>query len=214
MNNDKEERILTQTIIRLVESKKPQNVRQLIELVKKNASIPEAKIIERVIQLQNQGKITLEIPPKPIPKKLRTYLKTKEASWYWTTLSLAVMTAIAVFIIPENAYPLVYARYFLGLAFVLWLPGYTLNKTLFPREALLKASSKSLDSIERVALSVGFSIATVPIIGLLLYFSPFGMGLTPTVLGVLTFTLVFATAGVVREHSSQVNRAIKRNTTS
>ena len=37
---------------------------------------------------------------------LTKYLLTEKAVWYWTTIALAVTTVIAVFIIPENAYPL------------------------------------------------------------------------------------------------------------
>jgi uncharacterized membrane protein len=70
-----------------------------------------------------------------------------------------------VFTVPEDAYPIVYLRYILGSIFILWLPGYTFIKALFPE--------KELDSIERIALSIGMSIALVPIIGLLLNYTPF-----------------------------------------
>jgi len=44
---------------------------------------------------------------------------------------------------------------------VLFLPGYTLIATLFPRK-------DDLDGIERVALSFGLSIAITPLLGLAL----------------------------------------------
>jgi uncharacterized membrane protein len=47
----------------------------------------------------------------------------------------------------------------LGLAMVLFLPGYTLIAALFPEK-------EDLDGIERVALSFGLSIAVVPLMGL------------------------------------------------
>ena len=58
---------------------------------------------------------------------------------------------------------MVYARYLLGSLFVLFLPGYTFIKALFP--------AKQLDSIERTALSIGMSLALVPMIGLLLNYT-------------------------------------------
>jgi len=57
---------------------------------------------------------------------------------------LSVATAIVVFAIPENAYPIIYIRYVLGVIFVLWLPGFTLIKALFP-------TKKEMDIIERAA---------------------------------------------------------------
>ena len=202
-NNQGEDALLTQTIIELIKNKKPQNVQQLLSLVNEKTSIPETKIIEYIILLQGKGKISLKEPPAPIPQKLSTYLKTKEAYWYWITLILAT-TAINVFTIPENAYPIVYIRYLLGTIFVLWLPGYSFVKALFPKEPPFKTSSRSLDSIERIGLSIGMSLALVPIVGLLLYYTPWGLRLTPIVLSLLALTAILATVGIIREHESQL----------
>ena len=207
-NNPRGDSSLTQTIIQLIENKKPQNVQQLLNLVKEKVAIPESKIIKHIVRLQSQGKITLKPWPTPPPPKLNMYLKTKEAYWYWITIILAATTTITVFTIPENAYPIVYIRYILGTLFVIWLPGYSFIKALFPTEPPLKTSSKSLDSIERLALSIGMSLALVPIIGLLLNYTPWGIRLTPIVLSLLALTAVFATAGIIREHQSQ----LKENT--
>jgi len=73
-------------------------------------------------------------------------------------------TTATVFTISENASLIVYARYLLGSIFVLLLPGYTFIKALFP--------TKELDEIERMALSIGMSLALVPITGLLLHHTP------------------------------------------
>jgi uncharacterized membrane protein len=91
----------------------------------------------------------------------------------------------------------------LGSIFVLWLPGYTFIKALFPVEPPLKTSKESLDTIERIALSLGMSLALVPIVGLLLNYTPWGIRLTPIVLSLLALTLIFATAAVIREYQAQ-----------
>ena len=121
------------------------------------------------------------------------YYLTEKALWYWTTIVLAVATVIAVFIIPENAYPIVYIRYLLGSIFILWLPGYTFIKALFPTHVPIKTSSESLDTIERVALSIGMSLALVPIVGLLLNYTPWGIRLAPVTLSLLGLSITFAT---------------------
>jgi uncharacterized membrane protein len=87
----------------------------------------------------------------------------------------------------------------LGAVFVLWLPGYAFIKALFPEQLPVKTSDKDLDTIERIALSVGMSLALVPMVGLLLNYTPWGIRLTPIVLSLLALTTIFATAGVIRE---------------
>ena len=205
-NNQREDAPLTQTIIQVIQNKKPQNVQQLVSLLKEKTSIPETKIIEHIILLQSQGKITLKESLTPIPQKMSTYLKTKGAYWYWVTLILATTTTITIFTISEDAYPIVYIRYLLGTIFVSWLPGYSFIKALFPTAPPFKTSSKSLDSIERIALSIGISWALVPIVGLLLNYTPWGIRLTPIVLSLLALTTVFATAGIIREHESNLEK--------
>ena len=75
----------------------------------------------------------------------------------------------------------------LGLVMVLFVPGYSLIAALFPR-------MNDLDSIERVALSFGLSIAVVPLIGLGLNYTPWGIRLTPVVVSLALFTLAMAAA--------------------
>jgi uncharacterized membrane protein len=171
-------------------------------MVEEKISILEPEIIEQIIQLQNQGKISLKDLPMPAPQKLSTMLKTKEAYWYWITLILATTTTVIIFTIPENAYPIVYIRYVLGTIFIIWLPGYSLTKALFPKEK----SSKSLNSTERITLSITMSLALASILGFLLNYTPWGIRLTPIVLGSLALTIVFATAGIIREYQSQLRK--------
>jgi hypothetical protein len=66
------------------------------------------------MQLINNGKIKLKEPYKQIPQSLKAYMRSGEAYWFWTTTLLA----IAVFTVPEDAYPTVYVRYVLGSIFV------------------------------------------------------------------------------------------------
>ena len=53
-----------------------------------------------------------------------------------------------------------------------------------------EVSRSGIDGIERVALSFGLSIAIVPLIGLVLNFTPWGIRLVPIVTTVSVFTLV------------------------
>ena len=199
MNGNSKARDLSEIILQIVNDRKPQTVKQLIAFVKEKMPIPEKEISEAILTLQTQGKIKLENPPLLTSLKLATYLKTSQALWYWATIATATITAAAVFTVPEDFYPWSYIRNALGIIFVLWLPGYTFIKALFPVQVPIKMSTENLDTIERIALSLGMSIALVPIISLLLNYTPWGIRLTPIVLSLFALTLVFATAAVIRE---------------
>jgi len=75
-------------------------------------------------------------------------------------------------------------RIALGLPFVLFFPGYTLIAALFPKKG-------DLEPVERIALSFGLSLAIVPLIGLGLNYSPWGIRLQP-ILASLAFFIVTA----------------------
>ncbi len=152
----------------------------------------EQDISDSTWDLQQQEGVRSRSNRKRTSQKLRDYLRLGQAYWYWATIILALVTALLVFIIPENAFPLAYLRYILGSIFVLWLPGYTFIKALFPR--------KEIDSMETVALSIGMSLALVSITGLLLNYTPWGIRLGPITLSLLALTCTLATAALIREH--------------
>lgn len=73
-------------------------------------------------------------------------------------------------------------RIILGLPFLMFIPGYMLIFILFPK----KKEYNSIDGLERIGLSFGFSIALVSLVGLILNFTPWGILLDP-----ILFTLFF-----------------------
>lgn len=70
----------------------------------------------------------------------------------------------------------------LGLIFALFSPGYTLLAALFPKR-------DDLDDVQRLALSFGLSIAVVPLIGLVLNYTPWGIRLYPMLISVLVLII-------------------------
>lgn len=71
-------------------------------------------------------------------------------------------------------------RVALGLPFILFFPGYVLIAALFTKK-------DDLSGIERVALSFGLSIAVVPLIGLGLNYTPWGIRLAPILISLIIF---------------------------
>jgi uncharacterized membrane protein len=76
-------------------------------------------------------------------------------------------------------------RIILGLPFILFIPGYVLLFVLFPT----RKTDKGIDTIERIVLSFGLSIAIVPLIRLGLNYTPWGIRLQPILLSVFIFII-------------------------
>lgn len=89
----------------------------------------------------------------------------------------AILVPLALFNV-ENL-----VRLILGVPFLLFIPGYVLVFALFP----FRKSGESISVIERIALSLGASVAIVPLIGLALNFSRWGIRLQPLLLLVSVF---------------------------
>ena len=65
---------------------------------------------------------------------------------------------------------------------------------------------RKLDNIERIALSIGMSLALVPLVGLLLNYTPWGIRLTPITISLLALTLTLSTAAIIREHQTKTEK--------
>ena len=152
-------------------------------------------------------------------------------------LALVLLTNAAVLAPLIRETPL---RIPLGLAFVLFVPGYAFIAALFPEAGesptgdgwddsadggdtgatdgsdstdganarpgdgdvddgfLAGVGRSGIDGIERVALAFGLSIALVPLIGLVLNFTPWGIRLVPIMLAVSGFTVAATVVAAVR----------------
>ncbi|MEM1674097.1 MAG: DUF1616 domain-containing protein [Candidatus Bathyarchaeia archaeon] len=85
-----------------------------------------------------------------------------------------------------------FTRYALGSIMVLFLPGYSLVEALYPSEG-------DLSPLERLALSIGLSLALVPLIGLILNYTPWGIRLTPIIIATTLLTAMLLLASAYRK---------------
>ncbi len=92
----------------------------------------------------------------------------------------------------------------LGLLFALFFPGYTLIAALFPK-------NDDLERVQRIALSFGLSIAVVPLIGLIMNYTPWGINLFTVLFAVFVFIAITATIALVRRRRLPVERRFQVN---
>jgi uncharacterized membrane protein len=123
---------------------------------------------------------------------LRQYLGFWERNLgLYAALATSLLTILAIYTVPPQP-PLVAIRWVLGSVFVLFIPGYVTVEALFPK-------SLELDGIERFALSVGLSLALVPLVGLLLNYTPWGIRLTPILISLTILTVALCLIGLIRK---------------
>ena len=103
---------------------------------------------------------------------------------------LTAIVVITLLLFPVVVFTTGPLRIGLGLPFVIFFPGYTLLSALFPKR-------DDLSGIERVALSFGLSIAVVPLIGLILNYTPWGIKLYPILTSITLFIRLTHCKGII-----------------
>jgi hypothetical protein len=183
---------LSETIQNVVKSQHPQTVKQLATALMADGRIEEAEFVATVKRMANDGALTLG-PPSYDVETVLDYLFTFTLSgWLWVSFLTITLSLLAVSLIPD-LFPLSIVRWVLGSIFVLYLPGFSLIQLLFPK-------GKEIDSLERFALSIGLSLALVPLIGLVLNFTPWGIRFAPIIASLGTFTTVALLAAAMRKY--------------
>ena len=164
-----------------------------VKMAKKKGGFSELKKLYNDIK---SGRIKIR-DPNP-PRDFMEYLVRLEYSlWAWTTIAILVLTLFTIFF-SDIIHPLIYFRYILGSVTVLFLPGYVTIETLYPRE-------KDLGPLERLALSIGLSLAIVPLIGLVLNYTPWGIRLEPIVSSLTMYVIVLVFIGSYRKYTSTIH---------
>ena len=132
------------------------------------------------------------VDPSP-PTNFLHYLISQYSLWFWALSAFLGVTVFTIYLMPQ-VYPLVYLRYLCGALLVLFLPGFTLIETLYPKV-------EDLERLERLGLSVGFSISLVSILGFILNYTPWGIRLEPILMFMMLLIFVLSFIALYRKYS-------------
>ncbi|MEM0318038.1 MAG: DUF1616 domain-containing protein [Candidatus Nezhaarchaeales archaeon] len=166
---------------------------KLWELVVKRAE--EKGLLGACLELYRQwveGEIEVE-DPSPPSSLFSYFVRLDYNLWLWLLLTLSALTITVVTVTEAGLAVLLPARYVLGTIAVLFLPGYALVEALYPR-------GDELSPLERLALSIGLSLAVVPLVGLVLNYTPFGIRLYPVLASLTLLTDAIAFIGAFRKY--------------
>lgn len=82
-----------------------------------------------------------------------------------------------------NVFPNSLIRASLGIPFVMFIPGYSMTAAFFP-------GKYPISGVDRVALSFGLSVAVLPILGVLIEYSPWRLAFLPMLLSLYSLIIV------------------------
>ena len=146
-------------------------------------------VARRIYELKENGLIDL-VDPDP-PETLIRYFFSTYCTWLWLIASVVFLLFVAIYALP-NSPPYIYLRYLFGSIFVLYLPGSSLIELLYPKP-------EELSQLERLALSIGLSLALAPLVGLILNYTPWGIRLDPVFAALSLLTIGLACGAVYRK---------------
>jgi len=95
------------------------------------------------------------IDPTP-PTTYIKYFRSRYNAGFIIATILLLLSITSVYTSQISIF-ITFIRYMLGSLFVLFLPGYALIEALYPKE-------EDLSPLERLALSIGLSLALVPLV--------------------------------------------------
>ena len=178
-------------VLNVIRHTRPLALKEMVEEVAERLHIGKHEAAKCIHDLWKRGELEIE-DPNP-PKTLPSYVFSIYGAWFWTIVILIALTATAIYLLPQDP-PYIYLRYVLGSLFILYLPGHTLIETLYPKE-------EDLEPLERLALSIGLSLALVPLVGLVLNYTPWGIRLTPIFTALAILTTGLSITAVTRKYS-------------
>ena len=162
---------------------------ELIARVAARSHRKRYEVARNLYQLSIKGTIKLEdLDP---PRNLFGFAVSVYSLWFWVLMALVGTAMSSIYLLPQVT-PYIYLRYVAGALFVLYLPGYSLIEALYP-------SREDLTPLERLALSIGLSLALVPLVGLILNYTPWGIRLDPVIASLSLLTVALAGLAVVRK---------------
>ena len=181
---------LEKEIMAVLKTEREATVNDLIDLVSNRLGVERYLVARSIYKLWKDEKLIIE-DSEP-PRSLSDYVLSTYSIWFWLTMLVVTFTALTIYVLPKNP-PYIYLRYVFGGILILYLPGQSLIESLYPKK-------EDLTSLERFALSVGLSLALVPLVGLLLNYTPWGIRLNPIFASISLLTVGLTITAVARKY--------------
>lgn len=170
----------------------------------RDSSVNDEQVTDAVWDLARTGGVVLEYVG-PATDSISEYLKFWERNLdLYFVIGISIITLLITSLDPSS-FPLVALRWIFGTIFLLFIPGFALTETLFPK-------GTELDNNQRFAMSIGLSLALVPLVGLALNYSPWGIRLSPIIVSLVTLSIGMSLVCFERRYKVSNRLAQSRHT--
>lgn len=180
---------LQRSIIDAIERQSCRTVMDVVNALQQVDKLTTFKEIRETLdELRKEKKVILLEPPVAV--SFRKHITSFSAVIpFWLPIAVTITCILAIYLLPPDSF-LSPVRIVVGMIFVLFIPGYLLIQLLYP--------GKEMDTIERVALSLGLSLALTSLMALMLNYSPWGIRLEPMVILLSLFSITLALSATYR----------------
>lgn len=193
---------IEQYIFKILKNNSIGTTKELIQLVKQEYTLSEKKIISVIICLEKQNRIHFK-PQFNLKKSFKNYLFSSNALWFWLIITSILATALAFALISDESYLLFHIRMIIRSIFIIIIPGFAFMKMLNLHKVKL-ANSNVFTNLLSILFIIVMSIIIVAIDGLILNYSPWGVGLVSITISLYFLTIIFGFVGVFREYYENV----------
>lgn len=162
----------------------------LLDRVASTRGVGRASVARGLYRAVEEG--TVELVDPRAPSGFVGYLFSFYAVRFWVVVAFIGVVGFSIFLMPQ-VYPLFFLRIAVGLVFVLYIPGYVLIEALYSKAG-------ELGRLERFGLSIGLSLALVPLVGLGLNYTPWGIRLEPVFASLIVLTFALGLLSVYRKY--------------
>ncbi|MFX1293615.1 MAG: DUF1616 domain-containing protein [Promethearchaeota archaeon] len=195
-------------LLKLFKEKKDQTADQIIQLIMENYSLDKELILKTIKKLFKEGKIELKEPihAEASPQSLKEFIFHSMNYDLWLCVLLVIITIPIALFIPENAFEsgdglsifFGVVRLIIGTIFVVFLPGYAVFTMLWP--------TSEKEDLTRFGIAFGLSLVIVPILGLILNFTPLGLTFISILIIITLFTLIILCITFIRRYQEIIQK--------
>ncbi|MFW9916336.1 MAG: DUF1616 domain-containing protein [Candidatus Thorarchaeota archaeon] len=170
----------------IVQKQKPETIQDLLLALQRQFKVPKDQSIEIIQSLLAEDKLSIHKQEIAEPRNLKEYIRHPRYRWDSLIVlgpTLAILPVVALSEDFSENVLLSAIRAILGLVFLLFVTGFSATSLFFP-------SDHEIDEIERIALSVGLSLAMAIVVGLVLNYA-WEISLFPILICLVLLTLGF-----------------------
>jgi len=178
-------------ILSLVKETKPISIEQLIEDIEVPLNIPRSDIIKHIMKLESKGKINLV--------NFRESEKMHYPIWFRINLFIILLYVLSV-LLQTRINLFSYVVNFIGIIYLLILPGFNFLKILFP--------NNEITMIERITLAIIMSLILEVLIGIFLNSTPFGITFYSINISIFIIIIFFLIMGLRAQANSIIHENI------